>query len=144
MQTVIDSFTRALRDLPAPRVLAILLIPPLAGLAAWGVLAWTFAEDWARWVADFIARSSWLTWIGNLGLTGVFVWASGITALAVVLPIVLITAVVATELVVMPIVVPWVAARRFPGLERRKGGTVTGSVLNAIGAIVVFLLLWIV
>ena len=144
MQTVLDSFVRALRDLPAPRVLAVLLIPPLAGLAVWGVLAWAFAEDWARWIADFIARSSWLTWIGNLGLTGVFVWASGIAALAVLLPIVLITAILVTDLVAMPIVVPWIAARRFPGLAERKGGTVMGSVFNTTGTIVIFILMWIV
>ena len=144
MQTVIDSFTRALRDLSAPRVLAVLLIPPFAALAVWGALAWTFAEDWSRWVADFVAQSAWLSWISSMGLTSVFVWASGITALAVLLPIVLITAVVVTDLVAMPIVVPWVAARRFPQLEERKGGTVTGSVLNATGAIVGFLVLWMV
>src|SRR5262245_31857625 len=109
MQTVVDSFTRALSDLRAPRVLAVLLIPPLAALAVWGALAWAFADDWARWVAEFIAHSAWLTWIGNIGLTGVFVWASGITALAVLLPIVLVTAIVVAEMVAMPVVVPWVA-----------------------------------
>ena len=144
MQTVLDSFARALRDLRAPRVLAVLLIPPLAGLLVWGVLAWTFAEDWARWVADFIARSAWLTWIGSFGLTGIFVWGSGIAALAALLPIVLITSILVAELVAMPVVVPWVAARRFPGLEARKGGTVTGSAFNAAGTIVVFLILWVV
>jgi hypothetical protein len=41
---------------------------------------------------------------------------------------VLITAILVAELVAMPVVVPWVAARRFPGLEERKGGTVAGSV----------------
>jgi hypothetical protein len=79
-----------------------------------------------------------------MGLTSVFVWASGLTALAVLLPMVLITAVVVTDLVAMPIVVPWIAARRFPQLEERKGGTVTGSVLNAAGAIVGFIVLWMV
>jgi len=144
MQTVLDSFSRALNDLRAPRVLAVMLIPPLAALLVWGALAWAFADDWSRWVADFIAHSTWLTWIGSSGLTGVFVWASGIAAMAVLLPIVLITAILVTDLVAMPMVVPWVAGRRFPGLEARKGGTVAGSVFNATGTIVVFILLWIV
>jgi CysZ protein len=144
METVLDSFARALRDLRAPRVLAVLLIPPLAALLVWGALAWTFADDWARWVADFIARSAWLTWISSSGLTGIFVWGSGIAALAALLPIVLITSILVAELVAMPVVVPWVAARRFPGLEARKGGTVTGSAFNAAGTIVVFLILWVV
>jgi uncharacterized protein involved in cysteine biosynthesis len=144
MQTVLDSFTRALSDLRAPRVLAVLLIPPLAGLAAWGVLAWAFADDWARWVAEVIAGSAWLKWVSSFGLANVFVWASGFAALAVLLPVVLITSILVAEIVALPVVVPWVAARRFPGLEARKGGTVAGSALNVTGAIVVFLVLWIV
>ena len=144
METVFDSFTRALRDLRAPRVLVVLLIPPLAALAAWGALVWTFADDWPRWVADFIAGSAWLKWVSSFGLTSVFIWASGIAALAVLLPVVLITSILVAEIVALPVVVPWVAARRFPGLEARKGGTVTGSALNMAGSIVVFLVLWVV
>jgi len=144
MQMVLDSFVRALRDLSAPRVLAVMLIPALAALAVWGVLAWAFADDWARWVADFIAGSSWLNWVSSLGLGSIFVWASGILALAALLPVVLITAILAAEIVAMPVVVPWIAARRFQGLDERKGGTVVGSALNAAGAITVFVVLWIV
>src|SRR5262245_20967061 len=98
MQLVLDSFTRALSDLRAPRVLAVLLIPPLAALAAWGALAWAFADDWPRWVADFIAGSAWLKWVSSFGLTSVFVWAAGIAALAVLLPVVLITAILVAEI----------------------------------------------
>jgi uncharacterized protein involved in cysteine biosynthesis len=142
MQTVLDSLGRALHDLRARRVLAVLMIPPLAALLVWVALAWTFADNWARWVADWIATSTWLTWVASFGLTSVFIWATGIAALAVLLPVVLITAVVVAEVVAMPMVVPWVAARRFPGLAERKGGTVAGSVLNAATAIVVFVALW--
>ena len=39
--------------------------------------------------------------------------------------------------------VPWVAERRFPGLERRRGGTAAGSVLNAVTTVVVFGVLWV-
>src|ERR1700704_5375922 len=111
MNTVLSAFTVALRDLWAARILAIMLIPPLAALLVWGVLVWSFSGDWARWVADWIATSPWLAWIGNLGLTWVFVWAGGIAAFALLLPIVLITAVLVTDLVAMPIVVPWVGKR---------------------------------
>jgi uncharacterized protein involved in cysteine biosynthesis len=144
VNAVLAAFAAALRDLRAPRVLAIVLIPPLAALAAWGVLAWAFADDWARWVADWIATSPWLTWIGNLGLSSVFVWASGIAAVALALPVVLVTAVLVAEIVAMPLVVPWVGERRFPRLERRKGGTVLGSAWNAVATVVVFAVLWVV
>jgi uncharacterized protein involved in cysteine biosynthesis len=44
----------------------------------------------------------------------------------------------------MPVIVPWVGSRSFPGLAQRKGGTVTGSVVNAAKAILVFAALWLV
>jgi uncharacterized protein involved in cysteine biosynthesis len=125
-------------------MLAVMLIPPLAALAIWGLLAWSLSDDWARWVADWIATSPWLAWVGNLGLASAFIWASGLMAFALLLPIMLITAVLVAEIVAMPIIVPWVGARRFPGLQQRKGGTIAGSALNAVTAIVVFAVLWMV
>ncbi|MCC7484515.1 MAG: EI24 domain-containing protein [Burkholderiales bacterium] len=144
MDTVLDALKRALHDLPTPRVLAVLVAPPLAALGAWAALAWFYSDDWARWIAERIATSAWLQWIGGLGLSGIFVWASGIAALAVLLPVVFVVAVLVAEAIAMPVVVPWIASRRFAGLEARKGGTVAGSILNAAIAVPVFVLLWIV
>src|SRR5687767_12777087 len=117
MQPVLDAFASALRDITAPRMLAIVLIPPLAALLVWAGLVWAYADDWARWVADWLATSTWLAWVNSLGIGSVFIWASGILAFALLLPIVLVTALVVTELVAMPVIVPWVAGRRFPALE---------------------------
>jgi hypothetical protein len=144
MPTVISSLASAFRDLRAPRMLAVMLIPPFAALLVWGVLAWAFSDDWARWVAEWIATSPWLAWVGKLGYSSAFIWASGILAFALLLPIMLITAVLMAEIIAMPIVVPWVSGRRFPGLERRKGGTIAGSVMNAVTTVLIFAALWVV
>jgi CysZ protein len=144
MNTVLSAYMAALRDLWAPRMLAVMLIPPLAALLVWGVLAWALSDDWARWVADWIATSPWLAWVGKLGLSSVFIWGSAIMAFALLLPVMLITAVVVAEIVAMPIIVPWVSERRFPGLQQRKGGSMVGSAVNAITTIVTFAALWVV
>ena len=144
MNTVLSAYTAALRDLWAPRMLAVMLIPPLAALLVWGVLAWALSDDWARWVADWIATSPWLAWVGKLGLSSVFIWGSGIMAFALLLPVMLITAVLVAEIVAMPIIVPWVSERRFPGLQQRKGGSIVGSAVNAITTILTFAALWVV
>jgi CysZ protein len=120
-----------------------MLVPPLAALLVWGILAWAFSDDWARWVADWIATSPWLAWVSRLGLSSVFIWGSAIMAFIVLLPIMLVTAVLVAQMVVMPIIVPWIAARRFPQLERRQGGTIVGSVVNAVAAVVIFAVLWV-
>ena len=144
MTPVIDALTGAMRDLRETRILAVVLLPPLAAVVVWISLVWALSDDWARLVADWLATTPWLAWVGSLGLSSVFIFASGIAAFALLLPVALITALLVTELVAMPVIVPWVGGRTFPDLAQRKGGTVAGSVLNATGAIVVFAVLWIV
>jgi CysZ protein len=142
MSTALAALGRALADLRQPRVLALALLPPLAAIVVWIALAWVLADDWARWVADWIATTPWLTWVREWGLSSVFVWGSGIAAIALLLPIMLVTAVLVTELVAMPVIVPLVARRDYPGLAEKKGGTIAGSIWNAVAAVTVFAVLW--
>ncbi|HEX9687003.1 MAG TPA: EI24 domain-containing protein [Burkholderiales bacterium] len=144
MHPVFAALIAALRDLREPRVLALALVPPLVAVAVWLALVWTFADDWARWVAESIATTPWLAWLSDWGLGSVFVWASGIAAFALLIPVMLVTAVLVTDLLAMPVIVPWVGGRHFPRLERRRGGTVAGSAWNAVSTIVVFAALWLV
>jgi uncharacterized protein involved in cysteine biosynthesis len=144
MGPVASALTAALRDLREPRILALGLLPPLAAILVWAGLAWGFADGWARLVADWIAGTPWLTWVGDWGLASVFIWGSGIAAAALLLPVMLITAVLVTDFVAMPVIVPLVGDRYYPRLARRRGGTVAGSIRNAAKAVVLFALLWIV
>lgn len=142
MHPVIAALTAAVRDLREPRVLALALVPPLAAIAVWLALAWAFAGDWARWVAEAIATTPWLTWLNDWGLASVLIWASGIAAFALLVPLMLVVAVLVTEILAMPVIVPLVGARDYPRLERRRGGTVAGSAWNAVTSIVLFAALW--
>ena len=144
MSPVITALVSSLRDLREPRVLALALVPPFAAILVWAGLAWVFAGDWARLVANWIATTPWLAWVRDWGLSWVFVWGSGIAAIALLLPLMLITALLVTDLVAMPVIVPLVGDRQYPRLERRTGGTVAGSIWNAAMAVVLFVLLWVV
>lgn len=144
MSPIFSALGSALRDLREPRILALALLPPLAAIAVWAAAAWAFADDWARLVADWIATTPWLNWVGDWGLSAIFVWASAIAAFALLLPVMLVTAVLVTDVVAMPVIVPFVAGRHYPGLERRAGGSIAGSVGNAVTAVTVFAVLWIV
>jgi len=144
MGPVFHAMGGALRDFWQPRILALALVPPLAALAVWIGFAWMFADDWARAVTGWIANTSWLGWVRDWGLSSILVWASGIAAFALMLPVTLITAVLVTDLVAMPVIVPFVGERHHPRLERLKGGTLAGSVWNATVAVVVFAVLWMI
>lgn len=142
MHAAFSALLKAVSDLREPRVLALGLVPPLAAIVVWIALGWALADDWARWVADWIATTPWLTWVRDWGLASIFVWGSGIAAIALLLPIMLVTAVLVTELVAMPVIVPLVAKRDYPGLAEKKGGTIAGSIWNAVAAVTVFAVLW--
>jgi uncharacterized protein involved in cysteine biosynthesis len=142
MHPVIAALAAAARDLREPRVLALALVPPLVAIAVWLALAWAFADDWARWVAEAIATTPWLTWLNDWGLASVLIWASGIAAFALLVPLMLVVAVLATEILAMPVIVPMVGARDYPRLERRRGGTLAGSAWNAVTSIILFAVLW--
>ncbi len=142
--SIFGALSSAFRDLREPRVLALTLAPPLAAIAVWIGLAWVFADDWARLGADWIAGAPWLAWVRDWGLSSVFIWGSAIGAIAALLPVMLITAVLVTDIVAMPVIVPLIGARDYPQLKRQKGGTLLGSVGNAAAAIVVFSMLWLV
>lgn len=142
MGQVLHAIGAALRDLREPRILALALMPPLAAIAVWIGFAWAFADDWAHWVADAIASTPWLSWMRDWGLSSVLTWAGAAAALALLLPLMLIAALLVTELVAMPVIVPLVGQRHFPELERRAGGTLAGSAWNAAAAIAVFVALW--
>ena len=142
VSAALAALSKALADFWQPRILALALLPPLAALAVWIGFAWMFADDWARTVSAWIAHTSWLGWVRDWGLSAIFIWASGIGAISLILPVALITAVLVTDLVAMPVIVPFVGQRHFPQLEQRKGGSVMGSLWNAVVAVIVFAVLW--
>ena len=142
MNAVLDALRSAFRDLREGRVLALALLPPITAIALCAALVWAYHDDWARLVADWIAGASWLAWVGEWGLGSIFVWASGIAAVAALIPVALITAVVVTGIIAMPMIVPLVGERHYPRLERRRGGTIAGSAWHALVTILIFAVLW--
>jgi CysZ protein len=144
MGDVMVALRRAFHDLREARVLALALLPPLAAIALCAALAWAYADDWGRWVGDWIAGTSWLAWLRDWSLDPVLIWGSGLVALAALIPLMLITAVVVTGIFVMPVIVPLVGVRHYPRLDRRKGGTIAGSAWHALSTTLVFAVLWLV
>ncbi len=142
MQAVIRALSGALGSLFHPVILVTLWVPMVLALVLWFVLAWIF---WGAWISGvqsaLLDMSSW-SWIADWDLTKV---ASGMATLAVILlliPAIMVTAMLVAALFAMPVLVRHVETRNFPGLERRRGGTVLGGVWNAIAAVSIFLLLW--
>jgi hypothetical protein len=143
MKAVLRALAGALPLVFAPRVLGLVLLPLVAGLAAAGALALVFWKPLAAVVAVVLVRG-----YGALGLPGdadavaaagggvvaalVFVGAAGALALA------------ALATFAGPVFVRVVAARHHPALERRRGGTFAGGLANTLATLALWLPAWLV
>lgn len=161
MQKVLDALGRALASLFHPQMLLLCIAPLLLAMLVWLLivaLTWHDGWEWLQhgydarfgaggpwagrvepphWMHGWVAMDAASLTSGLLALTG------GLLLLALLVPAVWMTALVIAALVAMPWIVSHVGRKDYPGLERLDGGTWLGSLWNAITAVGVFAVLWV-
>ncbi|MCF8206686.1 MAG: EI24 domain-containing protein [Methylotenera sp.] len=145
MQGLIDAFWRAAAYCLHPRVIALSLLP----LAIGGVLVFGFMFFfWESAIAGVRATlenwrliESLLQWLDSMGLQSFRSALAAIVVLAAVLPVVLLLSLLLVALCMTPAIVGLVAQRRFPLLEKKRGGTLLQSLLASLGATLLALVL---
>lgn len=144
MGALLDSFWRAAAYCVLPRVVALSLLPLLLiALIAWGAGHFWWAGAVA-WVQGSLETSHWLgmlwSWLQAFGVDN----APGVLAPMLVVmaatPLVVIVSVLAVAVLMAPALVTLVARRRFPALDRKRGGSFAMSVVWSLGATVAALL----
>lgn len=144
MNAVFSACIRALRDLKHPRVIAVMVLPVLASLAVWLVVALWFWQSWVTLLGDAIGSTQVARWLRDWGAQWLVNSLGALALIVMMIPALLITNVIITEIFAMPVMVRLVAARDYPALETRNGGTLAGGVLNAGIGITLFLLLFLI
>jgi len=144
MRDVINALTRATANLFDTRIIAIVFLPMLGSIVLWSVLAWLFWEPWTGTVTGAMRSTTVAGWLQQWSATWVIDYTAVFVVLVSILPAIFVTALVITEIIAMPVIVKFVGERYHPQLQRRAGGTVIGSILNAAVAIAVFAVLWVV
>ena len=143
MSAVIQALLRAGGNLFEPRILALLLLPVLGSFVLWAVLTWVFWDAWTGFVAGTLRSTVVAGWLQSWSAVWIIDYTAVLAVLIAVLPAMLVTALVMTEIFAMPVIVRFVADRYHPGLGHAFGGTVAGSIGNAVVAILIFALLWV-
>ena len=144
MSQALTAFGSALRDLREPRILAIVLLPMLGALAIWATLSWIFWEDWSAWLNGLATGTAAGRWLEDAGAGWLIRSLSALGVLVLLAPATLVTAMVITEVVALPVIVSFVGTRYYARLEKKAGGTIYGGIINSIVGIVVFCALWLV
>jgi CysZ protein len=140
---VLGALGYGLINLFHPRMLWLMVWPMLVSLAIWGTAALVLWTRLALWLAGILKQ-----WIepalgfvrldfGDAALVG-----ANVILFLLFVPLVYLTALFILGAFGMQKMVDYVAARSFPTLERRRGGSTLGSVWNALVAFGGMLLLF--
>jgi hypothetical protein len=139
------SLAYGLANLFHPRMLWLMLWPMLVALIVWGSVALALWTRTAIWLADLITRytANAAAYI-NLEIGNIALVAANVLLILLFIPLVYLTALFILGVFGMNAMVDYVATRTYPGLERRHGGGAVGSGLNAAGAFLGMLGLFVV
>jgi len=144
MNVVLNALIGAAKSLVHPIIILIMLIPMVVALAVWGGIGWVYWDSWTSAIQDVVREHLNYAWAANWDLARLASWLAAGLALAVLAPIVILTALLIASVLAMPVLVRHVADRDYPHLARHHGGSVVGSLWNALAAISLFVLLWVV
>jgi len=155
MNTMLDSFWRAVMYCLHPRVIVLSILP----VVIMGVLSLTLG--YLYWESALVAVRASLEsyelvnamvhWLGGIGLGSLRLVLAPALVLFLAIPLIVVATLLLVAVFMTPSMVALVASRRFPQLERKKGGSMLasiawslGSTLLAVVALAATLPLWLV
>jgi MFS family permease len=143
-----DAFWRAAAYCLHPRVIALSLLPLLIAAGVTVGLAYFFWETAVAGVRatleSWLLIDSLLRWLGSMGGDGFRSVIAPLLVIVMAIPVVLVFSLLLVALFMTPSIVALVAERRFPQLERKRGGSwwqgLLWSLLCSVGALLVLFL----
>ena len=155
MGLLFDSFWRAVAYCVHPRVIALSVLPLVLMAAAALVLSHFYWEPAVQGMHRLLEASALLGsfwgWLQDWGLGDVTRVVAPLMVILVVAPVLVVVSLLLVAVLMTPALVSLVAERRFPNLERKKGGSFIvsvawslGSTVLALVALVVSVPLWLV
>ncbi|MES2363400.1 MAG: EI24 domain-containing protein [Pseudomonadota bacterium] len=155
MSKLLDSFWRAAMYCLHPRVIALSILPLviMAVLSlGLGYFFWESAIAVVRGNLDsYEMVNTMVRWLEGLGLSNLRVVLAPVLLLFMAIPVIVIVSLLFVAIFMTPAMVALVAERRFPQLERKKGGSMVaslfwslGSTLLAVIALLLSIPLWLI
>ena len=136
MSSIAGSLAYALGNVLHPRMLWLMVWPLVMALGFWGTLAIVFWAQIALAIAEWLqAGLAYAPLVGQWDFTTATLLIAKLLILLMLVPLVQLTAVIILSIFGLPSMVEHVTARSFPALERRRGGSVAGSIWNGLVAL---------
>jgi hypothetical protein len=155
MSKLLDAFWRAAMYCLHPRVIALSVLPlVIMGAISLGLgyFFWNDAVEAIRsQLGNYELVNTMVRWLEGLGLGGLRIVLAPALLLFMAIPVIVITALLFVAVLMTPAMVALVAERRFPQLERKRGGSLVASLfwslsstLLAAVALIVSIPLWLI
>ncbi len=148
MSLLFDSFWRAVAYCLHPRVIALSVLPLVLMVVTalgLGYFFWDGAVDSVRMTLEgWTLVGTLFAWLEAVGMGGL---KSGLAPLVVVFlatPVIVVVALLCVAALMTPSILSLVAERRFPSLERKRGGSFLVGMLGGLAATVVALVVMLV
>jgi len=145
MTEVLKAYGRALRSLLTPGILWHLLWPTVLAVVFWIAVAWMGWDTVGAGVERLFVEVGWLNWILQRWEASALAGAIFVKVVLglLLIPLIYGTAMLIVAVFALPLMLERVAAKDYPELERLNGGTLAGSIGNALVAVLVFLFGWV-
>jgi hypothetical protein len=155
MNMLLDSFWRAVAYCLRPRVIALSFLPLVLMVALASGLGYYFWESALDWVRSALEASSVINtiwaWLQSMGAGSLKMVLAPLIVIFAVTPVIVVLSLLVVAVLMSPAMTLMVADRRFPQLERKKGGSLVlsliwslSSTLLALIALVISTPLWLV
>lgn len=155
MSLLLDSFWRAVAYCVHPRVIALSFLPLVIMVAlslGLGYFYWEGAVDWVRAMLESsqLMKNLW-DWLQGVGMGGLKTVVAPLVVIFAVTPAIVVLSLLVVAVFMTPALAGMVGDRRFPHLERKRGGSFAASVAWSLGstllaavALVLSLPLWLI
>ena len=143
MNGVVSALVEAFKTFLHPKMLALMIWPMLLAIVVWTAAAMFFWDDWVAGMTGMVQATPLEQWMAHGFLAVASHYLIVIVLLLLLLPAIYVTALLITSVFAMTMMVDHVAARYYPELERKQGGSNAGSIANAALAIVVYCAGWV-
>ncbi len=145
---ILNALIHSLRDLFKPRMLLVLLLPPIVALTLWvslSFLLWPaysmMAQEWGTQLLGSREMPMWLTSWFSENNSSLAVFLAGFLGLMLVVPLIFLTSQLIASVFAMPMAVIQIH-RSFPDVQMRGRAIIRNSLGNLIITGVVYLALW--
>ena len=144
MSFIFKASASAFRDLVRFKIAWIIIWPIMVSILLWLIIGFVFQNSFSELVAMLFDQIGIGEWLRNIESDWVSSAIQNLFYFMVYVPLVIMTTLMITAIFIMPALINLVANRDYPELKREYGGSIAGSVVNAVLACGVFILIWVV